>query len=113
VASAILTRYLTQLRLPTLAASWAAVARGRGEQPRLSRLPDLLGGQAVAPREQTQAARRIAQAPFPWPKTLDEFDVSAAPTVQPAAVLQLVSGACVRAPEHWRVLGGPGVGTTH
>jgi DNA replication protein DnaC len=113
-ASAILTSYLTQLRLPTMAASCAAVAR-EAAASNLDYLAflTLLCGQEVAQREQTQAARRIAQAQFPWPKTLDEFDVSAAPTVQPAAVLQLVSGACVRAPEHWRVLGGPGVGTTH
>jgi DNA replication protein DnaC len=113
-ASMILTSYLTQLRLPTMAASCAAVAR-EAAASNLDYLAFLtvLCGQEVAQREQTQAARRIAQAQFPWPKTLDEFDFRAAPAVQQAAVLQLATGAFVRAHENWLVLGGPGVGKTH
>jgi DNA replication protein DnaC len=86
-ASVILTSYLTQLHLPTMAASCAAVAREAAAN-NLDYLAFLtmLCGQEVAQREQTQAARRIAQAQFPWPKTLDEFDFSAAPAVQQAAV---------------------------
>jgi DNA replication protein DnaC len=113
-ASAILTSYLTQLRLPTMAASCAAVAR-EAAASNLDYLAflTLLSGQEVAHREQAQAARRLAQAQFPWPKTLDEFDFSAVPSVKQAAVLQLASGAFVRAHENWLVLGGPGVGKTH
>lgn len=112
--SAILQSYLTQLRLPTMAASGAAVAR-EAAASNLDYLAflTLLCGQEVAQREQTQAARRLAQAQFPWPKTLDEFDFSAAPAVKQAAVLHLASGAFVRAHENWLVLGGPGVGKTH
>jgi DNA replication protein DnaC len=113
-ASAILSSYLTQLRLPTMAASCAAVAR-EAAASNLDYLAFLtvLCGQEVAQREQMQAARRLVQAQFPWPKTLDEFDFSAAPSVKQAAVLQLASGAFVRAHENWLVLGGPGVGKTH
>jgi DNA replication protein DnaC len=112
--SAILSSYLTQLRLPTMAAHCAAVAR----EAAVSNLDYLafltvLCGQELAHREQTQAARRLVQAQFPWPKTLDAFDFSAAPSVKQAAVLQLASGAFVRAHENWLVLGGPGVGKTH
>jgi len=110
-ASAILTSYLTQLRLPTMAASCATVAR-EAAASNLDYLAflTLLCGQEVAQREQTQAARRVAQAQFPWPKTLDEFDFRAAPAVPQAAVLQLTTGAFVRAQENWLLLGGPGVG---
>ncbi len=112
--SAILSSYLTQLHLPTMAANCAAVAR-EAAASNLDYLAflTLLCGQEVAQREQTQAARRLAQAQFPWPKTLDEFDFSAAPAVKQAAVLQLASGAFVRAHENWLLLGGPGVGKTH
>ncbi|MDQ5853641.1 MAG: ATP-binding protein [Chloroflexota bacterium] len=81
--SAILQSYLTQLRLPTMAASCAAMAR-EAAASNLDYLAflTLLCGQEVAQREQTQAVRRLAQAQFPWPKTLDEFDVSAAPAVK-------------------------------
>ncbi len=113
-ASTILRSYLTQLRLPTMAANCAAVAREAGAS-NLDYLAFLavLCGQEVAQREQSQAARRLVQAQFPWPKTLDEFDFSAAPSVKQAAILQLASGAFVRAHENWLVLGGPGVGKTH
>ncbi len=112
-ASAILMSYLNQLRLPTMAASCAAMAR-EAAASNLDYLAFLtvLCGQEVAQREQTQAARRVAQAQFPWPKTLDEFDFRAAPAVKQAAVLHLASGAFVRGHENWLVLGGPGVGNT-
>ena len=113
VASAILSSYLTQLRLPTITASCAAVAR-EAAASNLDYLAFLtvLCGQEVAQREQSQAARRLVQAQFPWPKTLDEFDFSVAPSVKQAAILQLASGAFVRGHENWLVLGGPGVGKT-
>ncbi len=113
-ASAILTSYLTQLRLPTMAASCAAVAR-EAAASNLDYLAflTLLCGQEVAQREQTQAARRIAQAQFPWPKTLDEFDFSLVPSVKQAVILQLANGSFVRDRSNWLVLGPPGVGKTH
>jgi hypothetical protein len=97
-----------------MAASCAAVAR-EAAASNLDYLAFLtvLCGQEVAQREQTQAARRLVQAQFPWPKTLDEFDFSVAPSVKQAAILQLASGAFVRGYENWLVLGGPGVGKTH
>src|SRR5919199_4996219 len=92
--SAILQSYLTQLRLPTMAASCTAVAR-EAAASNLDYLAflTLLCGQELAQREQTQAVRRILQAQFSWPKTLDEFDFRAAPAVPQAAVLQLATGA--------------------
>ena len=68
-ASTILRSYLTQLRLPTMAANCAAVAREAGAS-NLDYLAFLavLCGQEVAQREQSQAARRLVQAQFPWPK---------------------------------------------
>jgi len=112
--AALLASSLRQLRLPTMATNAAAVAR-EAAASNLDYLAFLavLCGQEVAHREQTQAARRLAQAQFPWPKTLDEFDFSAAAAVRQAAVLQLATGGFVRARENWLVLGGPGVGKTH
>jgi DNA replication protein DnaC len=113
-ASLILSSYLKQLRLPTMAATCTAVAR-EAATSNLDYLAFLtvLCGQEVAQREQTQAARRLAQAQFPWPKTLDEFDFSLVPAVKQAVVLQLAQGSWVRERSNWLVLGPPGVGKTH
>ncbi len=110
----LLDSYLKQLRLPAIARTYAALAREAADQ-NLGYLAFLraLCEQGVQQREQNQLARRLKQAQFPWPKTLDEFDFRAAPAVQQAAVLQLANGAFVRAHENWLLLGGPGVGKTH
>lgn len=112
--SLILASYLKQLRLPTMAATCAAVAR-EATANNLDYLDFLtvLCGQEVAQREQNQATRRLAQAQFPWPKTLDEFDFSLVPSVKQAVVLQLANGGFVRDRSNWLVLGPPGVGKTH
>ncbi len=112
--SVILASYLKQLRLPTMAATCAAVAREAAAN-NLDYLDFLtvLCGQEVAQRDQNQATRRLAQAQFPWPKTLDEFDFSLVPSVKQAVILQLANGRFVRDRSNWLVLGPPGVGKTH
>src|SRR5215210_3779551 len=109
-ASVILTSYLAQLHLPTMAATCAAVAREAAAN-NLDYLDFLtvLCGQEVAQRDQNQATRRLAQAQFPWPKTLDEFDFSLVPSVKQAVILQLANGSFVRDRSNWLVLGPPGV----
>lgn len=113
-SSLLLASYLKQLRLPTMAASCAAVAREAAAN-NLDYLDFLtvLCGQEVAQREQNQATRRLSQAQFPWPKTLDEFDFQLVPAVKQAAILQLAEGGWVREHSNWLVLGPPGVGKTH
>lgn len=112
--SVILASYLKQLRLPTMAATAAAVAR-EASADHLDYLAFLtvLCSQELAQREQNQATRRLRQAQFPWPKTLDEFDFARVPAVTQPAILQLADGGWVRARSNWLVLGPPGVGKTH
>lgn len=110
----LLDHYLKELRLPTIARAYPALAREAADQNRdyLTFLAALCE-QEIRQREQNQLARRVKAAQFPWPKTLDEFDFSAVPTLPKAKVLDLARGAFVREREPVIVVGNPGLGKTH
>ncbi len=112
--TALLDSYLKQLKLPTVAKAYPAVAReaATANQSYPAFLTTLCE-QEVRQREQNQLARRLKAAQFPWPKTLDEFDFSAVPALNKAKVLDLARGAFVRAHEPAIIVGNPGVGKTH
>ncbi len=114
VTTLLLDSYLKQLKLPAIARSYAALAREAADR-NLGYLDFLraLCEQEVQQREQNQLARRLKQAQFPWPKTLDEFDFSAVPALNKAKVLDLARGEFVRAHEPVIIVGNPGVGKTH
>jgi len=113
-ATLLLDHYLKQLRLPTIAKAYPALAREAADQNRdyIAFLAALCE-QEVRQREQNQLARRVKAAQFPWPKTLDEFDFSAVPALHKAKVLDLARGAFVRAHEPVIIVGNPGLGKTH
>jgi DNA replication protein DnaC len=113
-APTLLDLYLKQLGLPAMARAYPAVVR-EATAERHDYLQFLLAlcGYEIEQRQRNQLARRLKQAQFPWPKTLDEFDFGAVPALKPAAVLQLADGAFVRERGNLLVLGGPGVGKTH
>ncbi len=110
----LLDSYLKQLKLPAIARSYAALAREAADQNRgyLAFLTALCE-QEVQQREQNQLARRLKQAQFPWPKSLDEFDFAAVPALNKMKVLALADGAFIRARENVILVGNPGVGKTH
>lgn len=113
-APTLLDLYLKQLCLPAMARAYPAVVREAAAE-RHDYLQFLLAlcGYEIEHRQRNQLARRLKQAQFPWPKTLDEFDFSAVPSLNPATIMHLTSGAFVREHGNWLVLGGPGVGKTH
>ena len=93
----LLDSYLKQFKLPAMARSYDALAREAADQ-NLGYLAFLraLCEQEVQQREQNQLARRLKQAQFPWPKTLDEFDFGAVPALNKAKLLALADGAFIR-----------------
>ena len=56
---------------------------------------------------------RLQRASFEEPKTLEEFDFSCMPGIQPAAVRDLATGLFIEKREHVLLYGPAGVGKTH
>ena len=110
----LLDSYLKQLKLPTIAKVYPAVAREAADANHsYPGFLTTLCEQEVRQREQNQLARRLKAAQFPWPKTLDEFAFSAVPALNKAKVLDLARGEFVRGHEPVIVVGNPGLGKTH
>lgn len=56
---------------------------------------------------------RLSQARLPWVKTLEQFDLSFQPSIDPKVVRELASLTFVERRENVILLGPPGVGKTH
>ena len=67
----------------------------------------------VDDRAERRQARRIHEARFPRLKRLAEFDLDAAPTINPATLATLAAGAYLDAGEPVVLLGDSGTGKTH
>ena len=102
------------LRLPTVRAEAGALAdaAARDRLTHRAYLAEVLGAE-VDERDGRRRERRIAEARFPRLKRLDDFDLSAAPTIPPATLAALASLAWVAAGEPVVLLGDPGTGKTH
>ena len=102
------------LRLPTVRteAGPLADAAVRDRVTHRAYLAEVLGAE-VDERDGRRRERRIAEARFPRLKRLDDFDLSAAPTIPPATLAALASLAWVAAGEPVVLLGDPGTGKTH
>jgi len=106
--------YLKQLKLPTVARSYAQVAReARQEQSSYEVFLLSLLEQEVAQREVSRHTLRLAQARFPVLKTLDSFQFSAVPSLSQPQVLTLARGAYLAEKESLILLGAAGTGKTH
>lgn len=64
-------------------------------------------------REARRRERRIAEAHFPRIKRLGEFDLAAAPSINPASFAAISSLSFLEAAEPLVLLGDPGTGKTH
>ena len=64
----------------------------------------------VDQRDHRRRARRLLEARFPRLKRLDEFDLAAAPTVNPATLAALAKGAWIDAGEPVVLIGDSGRG---
>lgn len=67
----------------------------------------------VVLKEDSRTNRWIAQAKFPWQKTLKEFDFSFQPTIDQTFIYELASSRFVEHGKNVIFLGPPGVGKTH
>lgn len=102
------------LRLPTVRTEAGALAEAavRDRLTHRAYLAEVLGAE-LEERDSRRRERRIAEARFPRLKRLDDFDLSAAPTIPPATLAGLTSLAWVAAGEPVVLLGDPGTGKTH
>lgn len=103
-----------QLHLPTVRTEAARLAEiaVRERQTHLAFLAEVLAAE-VDDRAERRRARRIAEAKFPRIKRLSEFNVDAVPTIEPAQLAALTTGAYLDAGEPIVLLGDSGTGKTH
>ena len=67
----------------------------------------------VDERDGRRKARRLVEAHFPRLKRLEDFDLAAAPNINPATLAALANGAWIDAGEPLVLLGDSGTGKSH
>ncbi len=103
-----------ELRLPVVRADAVRLAEiaERSQMTYLSFLAEVLAAE-VDERATRRRARRVHEARFPRLKRLADFDLGAAPTVNPATVAALASGAYLDTGDPVVLLGDSGTGKSH
>jgi DNA replication protein DnaC len=113
-AAAAIGAATRELRLPVVrtdAARLAEIAQ-RSQQSYLAFLAEVLSAE-VDERTERRRQRRVTEARFPRVKRLADFDLAAAPTVNPATVAILASCAYLDAGDPVVLLGDSGTGKSH
>jgi len=112
--AATVEAHCRSLRLPTVAAQFAALAADAlsANQTHTSYLATLLGAE-VEERERGTIERRLREAKLPRMKTLEEFDFSAAPHIPAVHVRELSDGGYMQKAEPVIFIGDSGTGKTH
>ena len=110
----LLGHYLKQLRLPTVARHYAAMARdaqdrNMGYEEYLLALLE----QEARTREENQRQQRLKKAMFPTQKTLELFEFHLMPSLSKTKVLALSKGEFVQKRENVLLIGNSGTGKTH
>ena len=110
----LIQHQLKRLRLPTVGRQYQKLAQeaARDNRPYEDFLLSLLEAE-VAQREENTRRRLIAQAHFPYIRTLDQFDFSIIPSVNKAGVLELAKGDYLAKNENVVLIGNMGTGKTH
>lgn len=110
----LLDHYLKQLRLPSMARHYTAVARDAQDR-NLGYDEYLLAlvEQEVRTREENQRQQRLKKATFPTTKTLDVFEFHLMPSLNKAKVLALAKGEFAERSENVLLIGNSGTGKTH
>jgi len=113
-AAAAIGAATRELRLPVVRADSARLAEiaQRSQQSYLAFLAEVLSAE-VDERIERRRQRRINEARFPRTKRLADFDLDAAPTINPATIATLASGAYLDAGEPVVLLGDSGTGKSH
>lgn len=106
---------LTELRLPTIARLWPAIAETADAQSwPAARLLGALCEHELAERAQRRIMRHAVEARLPHAKTFDSFDFNAAPMASKARFLALAEGdAWLDKGTNILLFGPPGSGKTH
>jgi DNA replication protein DnaC len=113
-STVLLKHHLKALRLPTVWAECEKVAR-QCAADNIDHLGFLLRviELELIERDRKAAERRLKSALFPAPKTLDEFDFAARPSVNKPLFLDLVRGDYLTKRENVLLVGPSGTGKTH
>jgi DNA replication protein DnaC len=103
-----------ELHLPTVRAQHGELADAavRDGVSHRAFLAEVLAAE-VEERDARRRQRRIAEARFPRFKRLDDFDLSAAPTIPPASLAALAGLVWLTKGEPLVLLGDPGTGKSH
>ena len=113
-STVLLRHHLKALKLPTMTAECEKVAArcAREDVDHLGFLLQLCELELLE-REQRAAARRLKAAKLPTPKALDEFDFTAAPSVNKPLIVELMRCDYIERRENILLIGGSGSGKTH
>jgi DNA replication protein DnaC len=103
-----------ELRLPTVRSEAARLAEiaARERRTHLGYLAEILAAE-LDDRSARRQARRIGEAKFPRIKRLADFNADAVPTIGPAQLATLATGAWIDAGTPLVLLGDSGTGKTH
>ncbi|MCY0874930.1 MAG: IS21-like element helper ATPase IstB [Firmicutes bacterium] len=110
----LLEHYLKQLRLPSIARQYTAVARDAQDR-NLGYEEYLLAliEQEIRTREDNQRQQRLKKACFPITKTLELFEFHLLPSLSKTKVLALAKGEFVEKHENVILIGNSGTGKSH
>lgn len=110
----LIQHHLKRLRLPTIGKQYQKLAQEAARDNRTYEdfLLSLIEAEATQ-REENTRKRLIAQARFPYIRTLDQFDFSTIPSVNKAKVLELAKGDYLSKNENIVLIGNMGTGKTH
>jgi DNA replication protein DnaC len=113
-STVLLKHHLKALRLPTVLAECEKVAKqcAADNVDHLGFLLQVIELELIE-RDRKAADRRLKAARFPAPKTLDEFDFAARPSVNKPQLLDLVRGDYLTKRENVLLVGPSGTGKTH
>ncbi len=115
VASAAIGAAARELHLPVVrtdADRLADIAQRSQMTCPLAFLAEVLAAE-IDSRTERRRARRVQEARFPRLKRLADFDLAAVPTINPATVAALASGAYLDAGDPIVLLGDSGTGKSH
>jgi len=113
-AEAAIVAACRELHLPTVRSEAPSLADSAAKQRVTHRayLAEVLSAE-VDERDQRRRARRVVEARFPRLKRLEDFDLAAAPSINPATIAGLAKGAWIDAGEPVVLLGDSGTGKSH
>lgn len=113
-STVLLEHHLKALRLPSMLRESPKIA-GQCAQDNVDHLGFLLQltELELLERERNAAVRRLKAAKFPSPKTLEDFDFKAQPSLKKTLISELMRGAYIQQRENVLLVGNPGTGKTH